>query len=376
MAEDRMIISNNIVKKNKLLKANQKRVKKSEINKRLFDPRPKIYKLTRLTDEELIDLTGKNALHEYDESLIPTDAGKIMKIIKECRIEGLSGGCFPADKKLESIQQYSGNNRCFVVNGIECDPGLLHDEWLLEHEWKLIQLGIKAICRLCSFDKVIVASRHSYSHSFDTEGGKYPEVKLMQFDYQYPLGEEHVLIKRALGIKLEADEIPAEQGILISNIQTVLAVGQAVVTGKKQDNRYLTACDLTTGDTRVVRAPFGMNAELVLDKVFTHIPEGCESYAGSGVMNSHKLGRDENVLASTNILAYARPFAYAEITSCGGCGRCAKKCPAGVQVNAVIKCLRQGKSVPKEMTAACMRCNSCTYYCRAGIDLMTHVNSI
>lgn len=107
------------------------------------------------------------------------------------------------------------------------------------------------------------------------------DIAVLQEDFFYPLGEEHLLLQRILGVSLDSREIPAEHGILVFNVQTVLMIGYAAVSGRKTPFRYLTAATLITDVARIVRAPLGMDAGKILSAAFEQ-PGNSKAYIGDG----------------------------------------------------------------------------------------------
>lgn len=360
------LINKRYVKKNRGMKLNQKAAKKLEKPRKLFDFSTKIYKATSLSSDQVLDLTSDNEAMIYDQKLMPEDSETILERIEKAEIKGLSGGGFPSAVKIKTAMAASEKDKYFIINAVECDPGLLHDEWLLTHQWSAVELGIRAVCRIMKFKKVIVASRHHVNYKVNLED---TAIEFKQLGYLYPLGEEHILINNVLGdiSSVDSKTIPAEKGILMLNLQTVMAIGQAVLTDKAQDSRYITVVDLKNGDSRICRVSYGTSADLVLKKVLG-IKDDRRKFIGSGIMDSHEISKDEKIEEGTNFLAYGERLEFADPSACRKCGQCRKKCPEAIPVNVIIKELSRGKAVPQEYRDRCIGCNSCTYYCSAGIN--------
>ena len=362
-SEDRPLITNRTVKKTRPLRANQKAAKKGEKRKGLFDFRTKIYKLVRAEPAEPLDVTAGRFPEITEMNALPADPDVILSRIHGGAVEGLSGSRFPSGRKIETVIASSAEDKYFIVNAVECDPALLHDGWLLTERWNAVALGIRAVCRCVAFRKVVVASRGCVArHAAETAA----EIAFQRLDSFYPLGEEHILIDKVLGIRLAKQVVPAEQGILVLNVQTVLAIGQAAASGRTTACRYLTAADLTDGRARIVRAPFGADAAALLKQALG-VNEKASAYIGGGAMGGHPMAPDELITAGTSCIAYAYPVRFSEPEACLGCGVCRRRCPVGLPVAGIVKSVRMGQPVPADIAAACLGCNACTYFCKAGI---------
>jgi NADH:ubiquinone oxidoreductase subunit F (NADH-binding) len=92
--------------------------------------------------QKLIDLAQTEASIPIDETAIaklsPTD---ILNRIKESELFGLGGAAFPTSRKLQTLLA-SKEEKYFIINGVECDPGLIHDAWILRNFSKEIQKGL------------------------------------------------------------------------------------------------------------------------------------------------------------------------------------------------------------------------------------------
>jgi Na+-translocating ferredoxin:NAD+ oxidoreductase RnfD subunit len=82
---------------------------------------------------ELIDLVRTEEPVPIDERIIAdmTDSD-ILNKIKECEVYGMGGAAFPTGRKLQTLIA-SKEEKYLIVNGVECDPGLHQDAWLLRH---------------------------------------------------------------------------------------------------------------------------------------------------------------------------------------------------------------------------------------------------
>ena len=352
---------------NKTLSKNQKLCKKGEITS-FVNSKCRIHNIFDLEKVNFFDMG--EALKELKP--LPSTGAEILSIIRENDMRGLSGSAFPAAEKIEAVAKSNFGRKYFVINGVECDPGLMHDEWLLKNKKELVELGITAVKKTCNFYRSVLVTRLA-------EDVKNAET--ISVDYGYPLGEERTLIKTALGITIPKEESPAENGILVLNLQTVLSIGLAA-SGQKVDSRYLTVANLEDGVAKVVRAPFGISTKEILTKVFGEKTE-LNAYAGGGVMNAYPIEELPKLGYETCFIAYARPIRMQDPSLCDTCGDCEDLCPKDIPVMGIIRAWElSGKT--KHISRArlkiydsmdiydelnkCLHCRACTYLCPKGID--------
>ncbi len=316
--------------------------------------------------KRLIDLTQTEASVPIDETVIAGLSPKdILNRIKESEIFGMGGAAFPTSRKLQTLLT-SKKEKYFIINGVECDPGLIHDAWLLRNYAKEIQKGIALIARCIDFKGIYLAAK-------DTEDLSYPEyIKLYRVKDLYPMGAERILISEILGHRLDNKQLPAAEGILVLNVQTIYAIYQAVYLNQAADTRILTVTDLRERETEIVRVRLGMKLREVMDFVY---PGAVNIFAGGGMMQAYLSEEDAVIDQSVNWIATGNYPSYKESPQCSKCGNCMKSCPSGLKVNLIADLVDLGKveETEKFYVSECISCGSCSYSCPAGRNLATRV---
>ena len=363
---DIVLINKKTVRKNKALKLAQKAAKRRYGRVRGVAPKAKIPKIVMLKNEDALSFVpGKTVQKESDT--LKLDQQSLIAAVREAALNGLSGSGFPTSRKLESLAASQAKAKYFIVNAVECEPGLLHDEWILEHLRDDVKYGIRFLKKCFSFSGVFLAAKTDCA-SVATE---YQYVRVPS---RYPMGQEKLLIKSVLGMELSNEAIPAEKGVLVLNIQTVLAIGE-LIKGVVPASRYMTAADLSDGSAFVVQAEMGAPISEIAQRLF---PEKKEFYVGSGVMSAHLMADDEKVNASTCFIGCGSLPDYESASKCKGCGGCSRFCPMKLDVKGIIRALEKGKTGGFEAfhTENCIGCGSCTYICAAGKNIQNMIAKI
>jgi Na+-translocating ferredoxin:NAD+ oxidoreductase RnfC subunit len=182
------------------------------------------------------------------------------------------------------------------------------------------------------------------------------------------------LISEVLHKQLEHNQIPAKQGILVLNVQTVYSIYEAVLGNKKAETRFITVADLKSQKAKVVKVRLGMKVQEILEAAF---PGAVNAYVGGGLMQSHLAEENDVVDRNVNFIASAGLPRYKESPQCSGCGICTRNCPAGLSVRRIADLVDQGD---KEAAASyhpelCISCGSCSYSCLAGRNLAMRVKA-
>lgn len=315
---------------------------------------------------DMIDLTGRQdtPLPDMSKELITVD--EILDRIRTNEVYGMGGAAFPAWKKLKTVMASDAEDKYLIINAVECDPGLVHDKWLLMNHFQDIMKGIDLLNTCAGFKEIHLAVKDSgeYMQSL--------QLKVDQVPDQYPAGAEKILIKEVLGKTPATGQIPAEAGFLVLNVQTVYAIGRAVLMNEPTDTRFLTVADIQNKTAKVVRVLLGMKLEEIMEAVY---PGTVNIYTGGGIMQSCLTEEGAVVDRSTNFIATGLMPSYKESPQCSRCGLCVKHCPGRLEVRRIAELVEKGKlkNTQKYKPEECISCGSCSYTCLAGHNLAAKV---
>lgn len=308
-----------------------------------------------------IDLTSeKEIVSENVDEVLP--GGEALERIQINEVFGYGGAGFPTAEKIKFVKEANVSERYFIINAAECDPGLIHDQWLIQNFFREIRLGIQAVCQCIPFKKVILAVKDWDSLQ------SYENVEIIKLPNIYPAGAEKVIISRVLHKELDSNLIPAKDGILVLNLQTVYAIYEAVYLKRRADSRYLTVANFKTKENWVVRVKLGEKVETVIRRLSLN---SNIIFCGGGMMQSHLAEDGEVVGKATNFIAIADFPRYKESLLCSGCGLCMKYCPVKLKVAQIAQLVSSGKmeAVLSHHPEKCLNCGTCSYVCLAGRNL-------
>ncbi len=299
---------------------------------------------------------------------VALSAGEILKRIEEAGVFGFGGAAFPTARKIRAAADSEAVQKHLIVNGVECDPGLVHDKWLLRERLNDIYTGIELLYRCILFSSVTLAVKDVHGISAMTEKSAYSAtLRLFKIPDYYPAGEEKALIRRVLGRTLKENAIPAQEGILVLNVQTVLSIYEAVCLGRKADTRYLTLGDMNSRSASVLRVRLKSGVHQNIENAGSR---QVNVYTGGGLMNAKRCAEGALVEEEVNFLGYGPTAGFREAL-CSRCGLCATACPAQLDVREIARLVDDGKT---DRAAAlhpdrCLQCGSCAYVCLAGRNL-------
>lgn len=370
---EQSIVTRRSVKANKNMKRAQKIAKKYYKDK-VFSKESFVKKngeikavIKKVVDINLIgskDLTNYSKVTNIENNQSLTRKN-LIELCESLSLTGRSGNGFLVADKLKAYQSQKG---ILLINGVECDPGLIHDAWLYRNQLAKVQQGAGILQKALGLKKVILATKEPIRKG----EFKYSQIRIKD---QFPMGYENYLIKTVLGMEVPQGKRAADIGILVMNLQTVLAIAEAVNNRASAHTKWITVADMRSAKAYAVKVELGKDIMEIIRQVFqTEVFNKEEVFAGGGALNCHKLKKDEEIIDTTSFVAIGSMPDYLKAKNCVKCGKCSRKCPAGVAVLKIIQYVQKYGKVNREACQIyhpekCIGCGACTYGCGAGKDV-------
>ena len=299
---------------------------------------------------------------------------EIRQIIKDAGIVGMGGAGFPTNVKVTPKNEEDIDY--VIVNGAECEPYLTSDYRAMIERTEDLIAGLKIMLSLFDNAQGIIAIENNKSEAiaklqYLTENDANISVKSLKT--KYPQGAERQVIYVATKRKINSGMLPADVGCIVDNVQTVLAVYDAVCKRKPCISRIMTL----TGDAMEQPANYevrlGMSHAEVLEKAGGLHDEAEKIISGGPMMGMAMYDLNTPVVkTSSSILALSTDeAALQEPTNCIHCGRCAKVCPSRLVPQMMIQAIKRNdlEQFEKLNGMECYECGTCTYVCPAKIRL-------
>lgn len=293
-----------------------------------------------------------------------------IKAVRASGVVGLGGASFPTHVKLNP----ANIDECdtLIVNGAECEPFITSDHRnMLEHTDNIVS-GIKLIMKYLDLKKCYIGIENNKPDAIakmrdavkDIPGAEVTELRST-----YPQGAERVLIHETAGKTLNAGELPASVGCILSNVTTILKIGEYFRTGMPMISRTVTVA----GDA--IAKP--ENVDTLIGTKYYDLAEFCGGYktepkkiiAGGPMMGKAQSSDGGVVVKNTGSVLFfdEKQAAISEPTACINCGRCHRACPIGLMPKEYAKAFKAGDAqrLKDLKIMECMTCGSCSYVCPA-----------
>ena len=304
---------------------------------------------------------------------------EILSGIRDGGLTGMGGAGFPTHKKYETDKPIDA----LLINGAECEPFLTCDyRLMLEDAYALIN-GVRLLLKgsgakkayLCLEDNKPKAAEH-LTHILDEAKAKGliatdETIELTVLPAKYPQGGERQLIQAVLKREVPMGQLPADAGVIVSNVGTSKAAADQILGNLPLTKRITTVTGLVAHPGNYL-VPIGTSAKELLQFCGGVTAKENQIIAGGPMTGpcaaSNWNGEDElfYITKSTSGILVLPDAAYEE-SPCIRCLGCADVCPAGLTPYQIeIAFLNEDHELCEELYASeCIACGCCSYICPA-----------
>ena len=291
-------------------------------------------------------------------------------IVREAGIVGLGGAGFPTNVKLtpkdESKIDY------VIVNGAECEPYLTCDYRMMIEEPERLVGGLKVMLQLFENAKAVIGIENNKPKAIETLRALVkdePKITVEPLRTKYPQGGERSLIYAVTGREINSSMLPADAGCVVDNVNTVMAIYDAVCKQTPILERVITVTGDAVKEPQNFKVRTGMNYNDIIEAAGGFVGEPKKILSGGPMMGQAMYTTDVPVTKNSSSLTC---FLEDEVeknpeSPCIRCGRCGEVCPEFLVPVLMMQTCMAGNSEGYEKLYGmeCIECGSCSYICPA-----------
>lgn len=321
----------------------------------------------------VIDTDGKQELCEDIKPPVINDQKDFVAAIRASGLVGLGGASFPTHIKFnpKNIDEVD----TLIVNGAECEPFITSDHRLMLEDTEYIIKGIAATMKYLNLKKAYIGVEENKPDAISKlrecidKAGHSDDIEVKVLHARYPQGAERVMVYEVTGKTLNAGVLPADLGILLSNITTIAFIGQYLETGRPLTTKRITVDGNAVAEPKNIIVPIGARICDVVKACGGYKAEPKKILMG-GPMMGRAVYSDEFPIVKNNnaILIFDGPQALIpEETGCIKCGMCTRACPFELMPVSLVEAYqnRDVERLQRLQVMQCMECGSCSYICPA-----------
>ncbi len=320
-----------------------------------------------------IESDGEQAVSEEVKVPEYSDFQGFIKAVRASGLVGLGGAAFPTFIKLNPKNLADVDT--LIVNAAECEPYITADLRAILEDTDALISGIERVKKEMGLKKVIIGIEDNKPEAIELlkplcRG----DMELYVLPAKYPKGGEKVLIYETTGKIVPEGGLPADVGVIVMNVSSLIALDTYFKTGMPLVSKRLTVDGDAVVEPKNVRVPLGAAYGDVIDFCGGYKEEPKEMLMGGPMMGIDVYDDTFPVLKNNNaILAFTeKGRSEKKESACIRCGRCVEACPFDLMPAAIDRAV-QNENVDELASLKvnlCMECGCCAYVCPAGRPLV------
>lgn len=188
----------------------------------------------------------------------------------------------------------------------------------------------------------------------------------------YPHAHPRLVSAALLGDRFPYDRPLTDAGVLVLDVQTLYAVGEALATGQPFTWRWVFVGGDAVERPGLYRVFIGTRVADVL--AAARPTDRVSAVVANGLLNGVAVTSPDCIVSSVTTSFHFLTDAATPVrlpSACVRCGWCQESCPVNLDPRAIFHALEIGRAaIPKRLhPGACIECGLCSYVCPADLDL-------
>ncbi len=239
---------------------------------------------------------GIEADAQQTDNFVPLTADTPLELIKQAGVVGAGGAGFPAHVKFGTPIPHG----TVIVNAAECEPLLHHNIQFLEQHPEVIIRGLQIVMEIVQADTGYIVIKTKHLKALTAIGKACKDVSNISVKIlpdMYPAGDERVIVREILGVVLEPGALPSTAKTVISNVESIKNVVQAVDFKRPVITKDITVAGLVKNPQVFLDVPLGASVQEYIDKCGGEIEPHGELVLGGPFTGKH--GEPDAVITKT-----------------------------------------------------------------------------
>lgn len=325
-------------------------------------------------DDTLVVIETDKKQEMWEEIKVPEvkDLPEFVKAVRASGLVGLGGASFPTHIKFNP--KNIDDVHTLIVNGAECEPFITSDHRLMLENTQDIIDGMVLVMKYINLSQGYIGIEENKMDAIEqldkmlAEQG-HTNIHTFKLQSRYPKGAERVLVYEITGQKMDAGVLPADLGVILSNVTSIAFVGQYFRNGVPLIAKRMTVDGDAVVLPKNVIAPIGTSIHDVITFCGGYKEEPRKILMGGPMMGRAIFSDAMPIVKNNNaILAFSKAQAVVkEETACINCGRCHNACPFNLIPTALADAYekRDAEALENLKVMQCMECGSCSFICPA-----------
>ncbi len=312
--------------------------------------------------EESVDFKGKSFEEATCEDIIAS--------VRAAGIVGMGGAGFPTHVKLTVPKNTKIDT--IIVNGAECEPYLTSDYRVMLESPELIVDGLRLAMKAVGVKSgkiAVEANKPEGIKALGMAAKGYDGIEVCPLKTKYPQGSEKHIIYAVTSREVKSGCLPSSAGVIVINIDTAVAIANAVLFGMPLLRRIVTVSGRAIKNPGNFSVKCGTPVSELINQAGGFKAEPAKILGGGPMMGFALKTTDvpvtKGVSAILSLDSSEAPIF--DESPCIRCGKCMPACPMRLAPMLLNKAVSEGDlDKAQELNIMdCIECGACAYACPA-----------
>jgi Na+-translocating ferredoxin:NAD+ oxidoreductase subunit C len=293
---------------------------------------------------------------------------EFVEIVKNKGIVGLGGAGFPTYVKF--LKKEGAVIDTILINACECEPYLNVDYRAMIEETSMFLEGLNLIKNQTQATKIVVGIEDNKPKAIKLLSSKIQNdsnIEVVALKTKYPQGGEKMLVKAALNRTVPRGGLPLDVGVVVVNVNTVIAIAKAVCFDQPILEKVITVSGGGVNIPKNLRVKIGTKFSEVLD-FCGGTNNRMERLVVGGPMMGFSQSDDQASVTKTTtglLCLTKKEVGNDTILPCLRCGSCVAQCPMNLLPLDLAKYVEYSRldMAVKNGLRDCIECGTCVFVC-------------
>lgn len=315
-------------------------------------------------------------IRHYNGNPFEASADEIINLVRNAGVCGLGGAAFPTHAKIQSA---IGKADEIIINCAECEPYITENYRLMLEKTDKIITGARLLMHATGTSHMTFAVENNKKDAaalLSEKTHEYDNINVELLKTKYPQGDERQLMYVLKKVQLPAGKLPADVGCVVFNVETCIAVYNAVFENMPLIHTVFTVDGDAVNEPKNIVAPVGTPISHVLDFCGGTKDNLVKIVNGGPMMGQAQWDINAPVAKNTSaILCFSDKTQSNTEGDCIHCGKCVSVCPMHLMPNYLAAATRIGRNDIAEQfhILSCVECGSCTYICPGNVPIVQYI---